>query len=108
VQVPEYVMVQGPAHDLRDLVCSLAEYALTVARDPVDLRAQVMYTSNQGRGVCATELVIQSPDVPDFLRRKLWDAVRIRHGEVSVVLEPERCRVKFTLPIERRSGTILG
>jgi hypothetical protein len=108
VQAPLDVMVDGPAHDLRDLICSLTEYALTVARDPVVVRAEVRYIDAQARAVCATELVIQSPEVPDFLRRKLWDAVRVRRGEVLVASEPEYCRVEFTLRVERRLGTILG
>jgi hypothetical protein len=102
--VLEDVMVEGPANDLRDLLSSLFEYALTVGRDPIDLRTQVRQTGPQLRPVYATELVIQSPDVPDFLRRKLWDAVRVRRGEVCVISEPERCRVEFALPIERRSA----
>lgn len=108
LQAPKDVMVEGPADDLHDLVGSLVEYARTVGPDPVDLRAQVNYTSDQTRAVCVTELVIQSPDVPDFLRRKLWDTVRIRRGQVSVITEPECCRIGFTLPIERRLGTVLG
>lgn len=104
MQLAEDVMVEGPANDLRDLVCCLVEYALSVGRGPADLRAQVKQTSNQLRAMCATELAIPSPDVPDFLRRRLWDAVRTRRGEVSVICEPEHCRIEFTLPIERRSA----
>jgi hypothetical protein len=99
---PEEAMVEGPANDLRDLVSSLFEYALTVGPKPIDLRTQIKQTSPQPRAMYATELVIQSPDVPDFLRRKLWDAVRIRRGEVSVISEPDRCRIEFMLPVERR------
>jgi hypothetical protein len=108
VQAPLDVMIDGPADDLRDLVCSLTEYALTVARNPVVLRAEVRYVGAQARAVCATELVIQSPEVPGLLRRKLRDVVRVRHGEVSVASNSEHCHVEFILPIERRLGTILG
>jgi hypothetical protein len=99
--VPRDIWVVGPAHDLRDLLCSLIEYARAVGCDPIELRADIQPNGSAGP-VCATELIIQSPDLPDFLRRKLWDAVRIRRGEVSVVSELARCRIGFTLPIERR------
>ena len=108
VQVPEDVMVKGPAHDLRDIVGGLVEYAGTVARDPIELRMDIRYTGNQAAAVCSTELAIQSPDVPDFLRQKLWDVVSGRRGEVSIVSASECCRVVFTLPVERRLGTVLG
>ena len=108
LQVPEDVIVEGPAHDLRDLVCSLIEYAFTVTRNSIELRADIRYTGNQARAVCSTELTLQSSDVPDFLRQKLWEVVRVRRGEVSVVSEAECCRVIFTLPVERRLGTVLG
>lgn len=99
----EEVMVEGPAHDLRDLLSALFEYARTVGRDPVRLGARVEPSSDTAGAMCATELVIQSSDLPDFLRRKLWDAVSVRGGEVSIISEPDACRVEFTLPIERRS-----
>jgi hypothetical protein len=102
VSAAEDAMVEGPANDLRDLVNSLFEYA---GRGPIELRAQVK-PMNLGLGAAyATELIIQSPDIPDFLRRKLWDAVRVRRGEVCVSSEPERCRIAFTLPVERRPVT---
>jgi hypothetical protein len=90
------------------MVCGLIEYAFTFARDPIVLRTDIKYPGNQARAVCSTELAIQSSDVPDFLRHKLWEVVRSRGGEVSVVSEPECCRVVFTLPVERRLGTVLG
>ncbi len=96
------IMVEGPARDLRDLLCCLLEYALSVGRNPIDLRVAIKGMSSAARKVCATELVVQSRDVPDFLRRKLWETIRARRGEVSVVIEPECCRLGFTLPIERR------
>jgi hypothetical protein len=108
VQVPDDIMVAGPPHDLRDLFSSLTEYALTVGQNQIELRAEIKYLGTQARAVCATELVIQSSDIPDFLRRKLWDAVGARRGEVTVVSEVNYCRVVFTLPVERRLGTILG
>lgn len=107
--VPEDVMVEGPANDLRDLVCGLAEYALTVGCDPVDLRTQIKCTRNAAQSMSTTELNFHCPDVPDFLQRKLWDAVRIRRGEVSVISEQKRCRIVFALPVERRlAATELG
>jgi hypothetical protein len=102
MQLPGDITVEGPAQDLRDLICCLMEYALTVARDPIALHAEIKCDSNNVRAVCATELLIQSSDVPDFLRRKLWDTVGKRRGEYSVILEPECCRIRFTLPVERR------
>ena len=101
---PEDVMVEGPANDLRDLLSSLFEYALTVGRDPIELHAHVRQEEPEPRAAYVTELVIQSPDVPDFLRRKLWDAVRARHGEVRVISEPQRCRIEFALPVDRRAA----
>ena len=95
----EDAMVEGPANDLRDLVSCLFEYA---GRGRIELCAEIKPMS-PGAGY-ATELIVRSPDLPDFLRRKLWDAVRARRGEVCVSSEPERCRIQFTLPVECRSA----
>jgi hypothetical protein len=108
VRAPESVMIAGPARDLRDLVSSLSEYALSVGHDELELRAQVKYMGCQSRAVCATELQIATPALPDFLQRKLWQTVHARRGEVSIVTKQDCCRVEFVLPIERRKGTILG
>jgi len=102
MRLADEIMVEGPGHDLHDLLCSLFEHALTVGCEPIDARVEVKCVDNPVRDVCSTELCIQSPDLPDFLQRKLWDAVRARRGEVSLISEPERCRIGFTLPIERR------
>jgi hypothetical protein len=107
-QIAEGVFVEGPRHDLHDLIGSLVEFARGVGPDPIDLWAQVKYADHQLRAACMVELVVQSPDIPDFLRRRLWDTVRVRRGEVSVTYEPKGCRIGFTLPIERRLGTVLG
>jgi hypothetical protein len=98
----EEIIVEGPAHDLRDLLCSLVAYARTVGRDPIDLRVEVKRKNSAAGEMCVTEFVVRSPDVPDFLQRKLWNAIRARHGEVSVVSEPERSRIGFRLPIAPR------
>jgi hypothetical protein len=102
--LPAGIMVQGPAHDLRDLLSSLVEYAGSVSSDPIELRTQIKQGRGEARTKCATELVVQSPDLPDFLRRKLWDVARVRGGEVSVVSEPELCRIEFTVPVDRREA----
>jgi hypothetical protein len=107
-QIPEDVYVEGPGHDLRDLICSLVEYARSVGPDPVDLHAQVNYTSDQNRAVCMTELAVGTATVPDFLQRKLWETIRIRRGVISVISGPQGCSIRFSLPIERRLGTVLG
>jgi len=95
-------MVQGPAHDLRDLLSSLVEYASAVGAKPLALHARIRHDVGASKAACTTELVVQSPDLPDFLRRKLWDAARVRGGEVSVISEPTLCRVEFTIPIDHR------
>jgi hypothetical protein len=102
VHLPEGIMVEGPASDLRDLVCSLIEYAFAAGCEAIEARLQGVHRAGQSRTVCATELVVRWSDLPDFLRRKAWDAVRVRGGEVSIVSEPETCRIRFTLPVERR------
>jgi hypothetical protein len=99
--VPEGIKVEGPAHDLHDLISGLVEYARTVGGEPIELRAQVEEESGDAGAVCAMELVVRSPDLPDFLRRKLWEAARARRGRVTVISEPECCRIEFTLPIVR-------
>ena len=96
------IMVEGPAHDLRSAIGSLIEFALAAGSGALDLRVEMKRADSEARDLCATEIAVPSPDVPDFLRRRVWDAVRIRRGEVSVVSEPRRCRVAFTLPVERR------
>lgn len=107
-KIPEDVYVEGPSHDLRDLMGSLIEYARSVGPDPVDLRTQVNYTSDQNRAVCMTELAVGTANVPDFLQRKLWETIRARRGVISVISGPQGCCIRFSLPIERRLGTILG
>jgi hypothetical protein len=103
VQLTEEATVAGPAGDLRELVFCLLDYALAVGRGRTTLRTHIKHAEKQARQVCATELTISSADVPDFLRRRLWDAVRVRRGEVSIVSELDCCRVEFTLPVERRT-----
>lgn len=100
------IIVEGPPHDLRDLLCSLVEYARAVGTEPLAWRAQIKQDIGAARAKCTTELVVQSPDLPDFLRRKLWDAARIRGGEVSVISEPRLCRIEFTIPIDRRQTAV--
>ena len=102
--VPDGIMVEGPAHDLRDLLSSLVEYGRSVGDDQGAFLVQILDNASAAGAICLTELVIAAPDLPDFVRRKLWDAVRSRRGEVSIVSELERCRIALTLPIERRSG----
>jgi hypothetical protein len=101
-QLPDPVLVEGPVEDLRDLLSCLIEYALSVDQGPIKFGAEIRRDGDEVSDKCAAELVIRSPDVPDFLRRKLWDAVRVRRGEVSLISEPDCCRIGFTLPIERR------
>jgi hypothetical protein len=102
LELTQDATVAGPAGDLRELICWLLDYA--VGRGRATLRTQIKIIGNQARPVCATELTIASSDVPDFLRRRLWDAVRARRGEVSIISEPDCCRVEFMLPIERRTS----
>jgi hypothetical protein len=108
LEAPEGVLVDGPEHDLRELVDNLTEFARSARTEPVELRASVSYGNDQDRGKCVTELVIEAPDVPDLLRRKLWNVISVRRGQVSIACEAHRCRVEFSLPIERRVGTVLG
>jgi hypothetical protein len=99
-QIPENVFVEGPADDLRQLICSLVEYARAVGR--IDLHAQINHGNGKCGDTCTTELVIQPPgEVPDFLRRIMWDAARIRNGEVSTTSTREGYRIGMVLPIER-------
>jgi hypothetical protein len=108
LEAPEGVLVDGPEHDLRELIDNLTEFARNTRTEPVELRASVSYGNDQDHAKCVTELVIQAPDVPDFLRRKLWNVITVRRGQVSIECEAHRCRVEFSLPIERRIGTVLG
>jgi hypothetical protein len=106
VRLPSQDMtVEGPAHDLRDLFCTMIEYARAVGSEPLDLRAHIRHDAGTARETCTMQLLVHAPDLPDFLRRKLWDAARVRGGEVSVISEPTLCRIAFTLPIERRLAT---
>jgi hypothetical protein len=96
----EPFIVEGPTEDLRDLLSCLVEFARGVGPDPIDLRLELQCDENRQK--CLIGLVIRSSDVPDFLRRKLWDAARARRGEVSITTEPDRGRIAFVLPLERR------
>jgi hypothetical protein len=99
-RIPESVFVEGPADDLRQLICSLVQYSRAVRR--VDLRAQINHGNGKCGATCTTELAIQPPgEVPDFLRRRMWDAARIRSGEVFVTSTREGYRIGMVLPIER-------
>ena len=98
----EEILVEGPANDLRHLFSSLLEYARAVGTDAVEARTHIKEDGDIAGPKWVLQLVVQSPDLPDFLRRKLWDAARLRGGEVSVISEPTLCRIEFTLPIDRR------
>jgi len=100
--LPEDLMVEGPAQEIRDLLCCLIEYAGAASPGPIALRAEVGCKLGDDRDMLVLELAVQSPDVPDFIRRKLWDAARPRRGEISIVAEPDRCRIGLILPTERR------
>ena len=102
VQLPDTIMVAGPDQSLRDLLTCLIEVALGARPNALDLHAEADRKFDNAREAFTIELAIQSPDVPDFLRRKLWEAARMRGGEVSIVAELDCCRIRFTLPIERR------
>ncbi len=103
VQLTDDAIVAGSAADLREPIGWLLDYAIAVGRGRATLRTQIKAVGNQARPMCATELTTSSSDIPDFLRRPLWDAVRARRGEVSIISEPDCCRVQFTLPVERRT-----
>ncbi len=100
--LPDPVMVPGPARTLRDLISCLIEYALGAHPDALDLRAETARNAYGAREKFMIKLVVQSPDIPDFLRRKLWEAAGARRGEVSIVAELDRCRIDLGIPIERR------
>jgi len=105
VQLPDTVMVAGPAHTLRDLLCCLIEYALGVRPNSIDLRAAASREADSAGETFTIELVIQSLDIPDFLRRKLWEAAGARRGKVSIVSELDCCRIGLSIPVERRFAT---
>ena len=102
MQLPDSVTVPGPARTLRDLLSCLIEYALGVRPNALDLRAETVGKADGGREMFTIQLVVQSPDIPDFLRRKLWEAAGARRGEVSIVAELDRCRIDLGIPVERR------
>ena len=87
--------------DLRALVRGMVEYAFTIGCDAIELRVDDRAPARQ---TCVTELVVRAREFPDFLQQNLWKVVRSRGGEVSTVSEPEKSRIRFTLPIERRAG----
>jgi hypothetical protein len=96
LELPDKIMVEGPVQDLRDLLCCLTAFA------PNNLRAEIERESDEVRQTVTIEFLIQLPDLPDFLRRKLWDTARVRRGKVSIISQQDCCRVRFTLPTERR------
>jgi hypothetical protein len=102
VQLPDEVLIEGPAAEIRDLLSCLIEYAGNASPNPIDLWAGLGCKPDSGREMLMVELSVRSPDVPDFIRRKLWDTARPRHGELSIVSEPDRCRIGLMLPVERR------
>jgi hypothetical protein len=108
VQIPESVLVEGPGDDLVELIGCLIEYGYTGGPEPVRLSAQINYPENEVRPTCTTEMLLPTSEVPEFLRRKVWDTVRARRGEVTIAAAPRGSRISFTFPVERRLGTILG
>lgn len=108
LEIPESVLVQGPADDLVELFASLLEYGHTVGPEPIRLRTQINYTFDELRPTCTTELLVGPSEVPDFLKRKIWNTVRARRGEATIAPAVFGHRISFTLPVDRRLGTILG
>ncbi len=102
MELPDNTIVAGPAQGLRDLLGCLIEVALGARPNSLDLRVETGGEKDKAQKTFTIELAIQSPDVPDFLRRKLWEAAQARGGEVSIVSEPDSCRIRFSLPTERR------
>lgn len=102
IQPPDPVMVAGPARTLRELLSCLIEYALGARPDALDLDAEMTRKANDTIEMFTIKLVVQSPDIPDFLRRKLWETAGARRGEVSIVAEVDRCRINLDIPVERR------
>ena len=101
VDLPEHAMVAGPASDLRNVVCGLVEHALTVGCDAIALRCD---DTEPARPTCVTEFIVRAPAFPDFLQHSLWKVVRTRRGEVSTLVEREKCHIRFKLPLERRAA----
>jgi hypothetical protein len=102
MQLPDTIMVAGPDQSLSDLLACLIEVALGAQPNSLQLHVEAGRKCGKARETFTIELAIQSPDVPDFLRRKLWEAARVRCGEVSIVAELDCCWIRFSLPIERR------
>jgi hypothetical protein len=104
LRLPDHVMVKGPASDLRALVRGMVEYAFTTGCESIEMRVE---NSGAARQVCVTELAVRTREFPDFLQQNLWKVVRSRSGEVSTVSEPQKTRIRFMLPMERRHGALL-
>ncbi len=102
MQLPDTIMVAGPDQSLRDLLACLIEVALGAQSNSLQLHVEAGRKCGKAQETFRIELAIQSPDVPDFLRRKLWEAARTRCGEVSIVAELVCCQISLSLPIERR------
>jgi hypothetical protein len=102
IRLPREAWVPGPAKDLRDLVAALVEYALTVGCSEVALQSGDSLEHPGANDRCSIRLELQSSDIPEFLRQKLWHVVSRRHGEVSIVTEADRSLIGIALPLERR------
>ncbi len=101
LHLPDHVMVKGPAAELRALVRGMVEHAFTIGCDAIELRVD---DRGSARQTCVTEIVVRAREFPDFLQQNVWKVVRSRGGEVSTVSEPQKSRIRFTLPIERRQA----
>jgi len=106
VVAAEEITVEGPATDLHELISSLVEFALGTTRAASEIRIDKACIGSRAAG--ALELAVGTADLPDFLRRKLWEVAHRRRGQVSIVSEANRCRLTLTLPLERRSAAVTG
>ena len=98
LDAPRDVMIGGSGDDLRDIIRSLLENALTCGTGPVSVRLRVENKSGNCAG-STTEVSSESLDVPDALRRRISNAVCARGGATYFVSETTGFRVRLVLPL---------
>jgi hypothetical protein len=103
VELPGGCMLAGSPADLREPIICLLRHALGGGR--LSLVVRVVERGNRATSA-VIEILNESLDVPDALRRQLSTATSAHRGETHFVTEPAGFRVRLVLPLAPHQSVV--